>query len=374
MLPGGWKGRSIAGWAGDGKQGPEGVGDEPDRTLGAQAGPGGATRKDGAAATMPPGKAQASVLPMQVPAGLPPPPAPAASRRQIHTPSPAQSKKCRGRDIFCQDPANRMRPKTELFLYQMLWGADKLLQPTLRNLFESFEGWAYRNGLLWQIRRLEAAGYLEASEETFDGKRMHRLTEAGRLAALGGRDPERAWGSEWDRKWRLFLYDVPEREKSARRQLTRTLTGLGCGCLQRSVWIAATVPAGIEKALAEQGDDCSHLMFFEAESRGRRVDRRMVDAAWDFDGINDNYERHMEILKRLPGEEERVTAEFLAQWAREENAAWMAAVRADPLLPGCLLPKGYAGRRAWRQRTGVLARAGGLAAKAMDPDAAAGEA
>jgi len=30
-----------------------------------------------------------------------------------------------------------------------------MLQPTLRNLHESFEGWAYRNGLLLQIQRFE---------------------------------------------------------------------------------------------------------------------------------------------------------------------------------------------------------------------------
>jgi len=258
-----------------------------------------------------------------------------------------------------------MKPKTELLLYQMLWGANKMLQPTLRNLHESFEGWAYRNGLLLQIQRLEAAGYLESSGEGFDGKRMHRLTEAGRRAALGGRDPERAWSSEWDRKWRLFLFDVPERERSLRRQLTRSLAGLGCGRLQGSVWIAATLPEGIAAAFPENGEDCAHLMILEAGSRGPRVDRRMVEVAWDYEEINASYARHQDIMERFPGEGRRVTAEALARWAQEENAAWLAAVRADPLLPRCLLPKGYRGRRAWRQRKGTLSRAGRLAEKIM---------
>ncbi|MFN7341937.1 MAG: hypothetical protein ACK5TA_01230, partial [bacterium] len=74
------------------------------------------------------------------------------------------------------------------------------------------------------------------------GKRLHRLTEAGRNAANGGRDPEVAWATPWDGKWRLFLFDIPEAENTKRRQLTRALAKAGCGCLQGSVWISPSTP------------------------------------------------------------------------------------------------------------------------------------
>lgn len=254
-----------------------------------------------------------------------------------------------------------MNPKTELLLYQMLWTGDKILQPTLRNLHESFEGWAYKNGLLRQIQRLEAGGFLEAQRGAFDQSRIHRLTEAGRLAALGGRDPESAWSVPWDRKWRLFLFDVPESERSLRRKLTRALGAVGCGRLQGSVWIAATRPLGIEGTFQEEGADCSHLMILEAESRGPKVDRQMADAAWNFERINALYQRHMEQMQQFPTGKAREDASALVAWANTENSAWLDAVRADPLLPEELHPKGYLGRRAWRQRKTVLARAGRLA-------------
>ena len=258
-----------------------------------------------------------------------------------------------------------MKAKSELLLYQMLWVTDKMLSPTFRNLNESFEGWAYQRGLLQQVHRLEAKGLVESRRDAcaLDEKRIHRLTEAGRTVALGGRDPEVAWAVEWDRKWRLFLFDVPESERSLRRKLTRALAALGCGCLQGSVWIAATRPRGIGKAFPEKGADCSHLMVLEAESRGPGVDGRMIKAAWDFEKINSLYQQHLEVMKGFPKEKPVPSPKALASWAERENAAWLRAVRSDPLLPASLLPKGYLGRTAWRKRKGLIGRAAALAGR-----------
>jgi phenylacetic acid degradation operon negative regulatory protein len=258
-----------------------------------------------------------------------------------------------------------MNAKTELLLLHMLWASGKALRPTFRKLNESFEAWAYRNGLLQQIHRLEARGLLESREVDFDETRFHRLTEAGRIAALGGRDPEAAWATDWDRKWRLFLFDVPESKKSLRRKLTRALSALGCGCLQGSVWISPTRPAGIDDAFPEQGADCSHLMILEAESRGPKVDRKMAESAWDFERINVLYQQHLDAMDRFPDDQVTENPQVLAAWAAIENKAWLTAVKSDPMLPKPLLSKSYLGRQAWRKRRTVLRRAGILAGRLM---------
>ena len=260
----------------------------------------------------------------------------------------------------------RMKAKSELLLFQMLWVADKVMRPTFRNLNESFEGWAYQNGLLKQVQRLEADGLVESVPGSFDKTQIHRLTEAGRIAALGGRDPETAWAREWDRKWRMFLFDVPESDRSLRRKLTRTLSRMGCGCLQGSVWITPTKAPGSREVFPEDGADCSHFIVLEAESRGFKVDRRMVEAAWDFEEINALYQQHIDAMARIPGERSNPTPKALSAWAKEENEAWLQAVRADPLLPAELLPKGYLGRSAWRKRVAMVRRAASLAKKASD--------
>jgi len=254
-----------------------------------------------------------------------------------------------------------MKAKTELLLYRLLWLAKKPLQPTYFNLEESFEGWAYQNGLINQIHQLEAQGFLESTQDPASGKRLHRLTEAGRSQALGKRNPETAWAAPWDHQWRLFLFDIPEHESSKRRQLNRALTMAGCGCLQGSVWIAPATPPAIEKLMTSDDPDCTHLLLLFAASKGRKVDAKMVDGAWDFNAINTKYENLQETLDLFTQVARNNTKDSLAQWTAAENAASRAALQMDPLLPSELLPKHYIGRKIWKTRSKVLAQAARLA-------------
>ena len=246
-------------------------------------------------------------------------------------------------------------------MYRLFWMVDMSTRPTMHNLFQSFEGWAYQNGYLSQIYRLEAQGYIESVKDAKSGKRLHRLTEAGRAVARGGRDPEAAWATRWDRQWRLFLFDVPERERAKRRELTRALAGAGCGRLQGSVWIAAITPKTIEKMIVEKDEDCSHLLLLQADSKGRKEDARMVEAAWDFNLINKAYQELLEVLERFPGIAKKHTRDALAAWTEAEHRATREAMAKDPLLPAELLPKQYMGRKVWKKRKKVLAEAAQLA-------------
>jgi phenylacetic acid degradation operon negative regulatory protein len=254
-----------------------------------------------------------------------------------------------------------MKAKTELLLYRLFWLAEKPFSRGYVDLWQSFEGWAYYNGLLYQIHQLEARGFLESMQCPASGKRLHRLTEAGRAAVMNGRDPEAAWSARWDQKWRLFLFDIPERECSKRRQLNRVLARAGCGCLQGSVWIAPGCPQEIEKIIHEDDPDCKHLLLLIADSKGPKVDAKMVKGAWNFDAINSAYQKLEDILDRFPDVAALNTREALAEWTADENAATTAALRMDPLLPSVLLPKSYTGCKVWRKRLKVLAKAAKLA-------------
>ena len=249
-----------------------------------------------------------------------------------------------------------MKAKTELLLYHLLWTTDALFRPTFRNLDQSFEGWAYRKGFLLQIQRLEEGGGLASNRSALDKNHFVRLTEAGRITALGGRDPELAWSAEWDGKWRLFLFDIPEKELALRKRVNRALTACGCGCLQGSVWISPHLPSDAGRFFVERGDDCSHLMMLEADSQGANVDRKMVKAAWNFQLINDRYQRHIDILKRLPSPA-ICTPKILLEWSKIENQAWLEAVQRDPLLPRSLLPSNYLGAKSWSKRRDAFRKA-----------------
>jgi hypothetical protein len=68
-----------------------------------------------------------------------------------------------------------MQPKTEELLNLLLWSADLLARPTFLNLTDSYEGWAYRHGLLRQVARLEKQALLER-DASAPKDRLYRLT------------------------------------------------------------------------------------------------------------------------------------------------------------------------------------------------------
>ncbi len=251
-----------------------------------------------------------------------------------------------------------MKPRTEELLYLLLWGADHLTRPTFRNLTDSFESWVYRNGFLRQIQELEARKILErkpggASEA------IYRLSESGRLIALGGRDPVAQWNRPWDGRWRMVLFDLPEAEASARVRLRRFLQGSGFGFLQNSVWISPDPLSPITHQLSMHAKDVESLITLEARPAAGESDADIVAGAWNFEKINRLYERSSQILNQLPTTKTKTgpSAEPLRRWANQEKLAWQEAIFADPLLPNSLLPTGYLGKKTWAERSRVLTRA-----------------
>jgi DNA-binding transcriptional regulator PaaX len=66
-----------------------------------------------------------------------------------------------------------------------------------------------------------------------------RLTPRGEkvLQALEVRDFQLKKPKRWDGKWRVLIFDIPERRKGTREQVRRTLLRIGFTRLQDSVWV-----------------------------------------------------------------------------------------------------------------------------------------
>ena len=252
-----------------------------------------------------------------------------------------------------------MKPKTELFLYQCLWVADVMFRPTWRNLSGSFEEWSYRSGFLRQIHTLEAQEWIESREA--DTGRVYRLTNKGYLKALGGRNPEECWNREWDGRWRIVVFDLPEKKRGLRNELRRQLRHAHFGCLQASVWISPDPMDEIRSGLRSTAPDCGVMTFLEATTCGGEKSEDVVKSAWDFAKINRLYSAHGEHLKMLPTKKEMNFRAKLHEWASSEKSHWQACMETDPLLPRELLPEDYVGEQAVKKRLAALRKAGKLA-------------
>ena len=260
-------------------------------------------------------------------------------------------------DVFSK--LTGMNSKTEEFLNLLLWSADLLARPTFRTLTDSYENWAYRQGLLRQTFRLEARQLIERDPNA-TSDRLYRLTAQGRSHVLGGRDPEERWARPWDGQWRLVLFDVPMGQNARRERLRRYLRCNGFGYLQNSVWITPD-PLKEERQILGGGKiNVESLLLLEARPCAGESDAEIVAGAWDFKRINCRYARHLKVLEERPGGSLRneATAKALLRWAAAERETWLDAVTNDPLLPSRILASDYLGHQAWRRRVEVLRNAG----------------
>jgi DNA-binding transcriptional regulator PaaX len=246
------------------------------------------------------------------------------------------------------------KPMLEDWLPVLIWAGDFISRPTWHNLFRSTEAIEHQDRLLRQLRYLEQRALLRQEQRA--GQWVLRLTELGRLAALGGRDPEARWNRPWDGRWRMVLFDLPTSQQLVRQKLLRWFRQNGFGYLQNSVWIHPDPLGELSRALDKYRDDVETLTIMEARCCAGYSNDAIVRSAWDFDEINQRYQAYLDRFgkhaARLVGG--RLGFAEASQWLRCERIAWAHAFSVDPLLPRALLPQGYRGVAAWQARRRLL--------------------
>ena len=85
--------------------------------------------------------------------------------------------------------------------------------------------------------RLVAQGYVLLANGP--GGKRYVLTKKGecKLAAFLLYLPQRKLKRRWDRRWRVLLYDVPEKQRRQRNRLRHLVRLFGCFQLQKNVWL-----------------------------------------------------------------------------------------------------------------------------------------
>lgn len=98
------------------------------------------------------------------------------------------------------------------------------------------DGWDYplkKAALAKAIKRLRENGFVELLS---DQELALRLTDTGRIKALWTK--MKFEDEKWDGKWRLVIWDIPEKRRNARDLLRHQLKQLGFKKYQQSVWVS----------------------------------------------------------------------------------------------------------------------------------------
>lgn len=100
--------------------------------------------------------------------------------------------------------------------------------PTIRNPKYSLEN---------AINRLKRKELILLEKK--DGKDFYKITQKGKFYLYKHESGDYAIRKpkKWDKRWRLIIFDIPEKDRFQRDNIRLMLQNIGCVCLQNSVWV-----------------------------------------------------------------------------------------------------------------------------------------
>lgn len=141
--------------------------------------------------------------------------------------------------------------------------------------YHAFCAHAQRKSFYNALKRLERKHLVGVRHR--GGREEWYLTEAGgRLVRRLKMKFAYARQRRWDRKWRLVIFDIPERIRGRRDFLRKELTSFGFHQLQKSVWVTPyPLPEDFVPFVAELGLG-KHFRVVTAEAISEDADLRVV--------------------------------------------------------------------------------------------------
>jgi phenylacetic acid degradation operon negative regulatory protein len=196
---------------------------------------------------------------------------------------------------------------------------------------------------------MKQKGWLRASK---DGRRSaYQLTHKGKLLLdEGGRRLFGPQPNDWDGRWHLVIYSLPQEMRSARGQLRTGLSWLGYGMLAPGTMIAAYPMRAEVQSLLRELEVEPYVDFFTGSTLEIAEHREIVERCWDLPALNDHYaqfiDRNRAAFEDLVSTKTRLNGlphdeSFVHRfWATYEYSAFP---REDPRLPEELLPDAWRG-------------------------------
>lgn len=145
----------------------------------------------------------------------------------------------------------------------------------------------------------------------------------------------------WDKKWRILSYEIPEKKRDLRDRLRREVAGWGLGPWHRSFWLTPhPITANVQK-LVSQKEEEKFIQVFEADhSFGNR--EILIEKVW---GKNQLEKKYREMFKKwhdvLASDADKV--DKLTKVVNE----YVTLLRLDPGLPKDLIGEKWIGFEAY---------------------------
>lgn len=213
--------------------------------------------------------------------------------------------------------------------------------------YKNYYGWMpekYKkhnfNHLVWRSLK---TGYIE--------KIIKNNTPYLRLTSQGRKKIQRDFPlltiqkNEWDKKWRIVIFDIEETSKRIRERLRNKLKELGFGMLQKSVFVS---PYNVAQDFLEfvEGLGLTDSIYIIQASKILVGDlKELANRIWKLDKLSDEYG---EIIKKIEENDLIATSDRHKQLnnqkiVKEIKQRYLELIIIDPFLPKELLPDNWIG-------------------------------
>ncbi|MDR4926977.1 phenylacetic acid degradation operon negative regulatory protein PaaX [Peribacillus simplex] len=148
-------------------------------------------------------------------------------------------------------------------------------------------------GVRVAVSRMVKQGWIQS--EKLGNKSYYFLTDRGvqRMDEAANRIYKMK-PNEWDGKWRILMYTIPEDKRQLRDDLRKELLWSGFGSFSSGCWIS---PNDLEKQinrLIEKYDIKEYVDFFISDYKGPKENQSLVEKSWHLEEIENKYEEFIE--------------------------------------------------------------------------------
>ncbi len=207
------------------------------------------------------------------------------------------------------------------------------------------------NSFYKAVARLEKQGLLK---KDWKEKNMYlKLTEKGKKIVREHRKSVRRLRRYWDGKWRVVIFDIPEKRGPVRGYLRDYLKSLGFGMVQRSIWITPYDFGRMVDHFSKKMKLTDYVYQITVTGFRGLNDLDLVRIFWPLKTINSRYRELVKTYSvRLNQFQRKKVArtQSNSEFGRSllDSLVWdyQTIAARDPHLPDQLLPSGWSQKEA----------------------------
>lgn len=221
---------------------------------------------------------------------------------------------------------------------------DDLDEVTSEEILSYFEG-AKPQMVLSALGRLVNRGWVAKKtkrQETYYAITIHGVDQLNRTLDAIKREEQ----SEWDGRWRLVIFDVPETKRKLRDLFRTFLRDLGFGLMKSSVWISPWDKKEEIKRFAKRHSLNDYITLLDTDMVTDSYQNVLLaQQSWDWTALESAYKEFLGMAEHRLAELK--SAGRLQRFkAKKLVFLYAEVVKKDPLLPTDIAPNASLVRRA----------------------------